>query len=307
MNQTILLQKKQEEKEMKKSAVLISILIAALLLMLAGCNSSKDATAAKDSNTGTISQSANGPLTVASELAFPPFESKDANGNPVGLEMDFINAFGKNIGRDIKIVDTAWDGLIPSLETGKADIVISSMTITADRAKVVDFSNPYCKMVMEVLVNKNSKVASYNDLNSPDVTIAVKNGTVAHIFAKERWPKAKLDVLDDVSAAFTEVSQGKADACIYDEYSVYTYWVDHQDTTKCITIPVDQQGASGDIGIAVKKGNTELLKQINAFIKNYADQGGFKKLSEKYLPKEQKLFKDLNFTWFFDINYDSYK
>ena len=84
-------------------------------------------------------------LTVAMELAYPPFETKDSEGNPAGISVDFAKAFGEYAGYDIQVENMSWDGLIPSLQTGKADMVISSMTITEERKETVDFSDPLCQ------------------------------------------------------------------------------------------------------------------------------------------------------------------
>ena len=81
-------------------------------------------------------------MVVAMELAYPPFETKDDAGNPIGVSVDLAKAFGESIGREVVIENIAWDGLIPALQTGKVDMIISSMTITADRKEVVDFSDP---------------------------------------------------------------------------------------------------------------------------------------------------------------------
>lgn len=95
-------------------------------------------------------------LVVAMELAYPPFETKDADGNPSGVSVDFAKAFGEYIGKDVVIENIAWDGLIPALQTGKADMVMSSMTITDERKEKVDFSEPYANALLALLTNKDS-------------------------------------------------------------------------------------------------------------------------------------------------------
>ncbi|MEG2153322.1 MAG: transporter substrate-binding domain-containing protein, partial [Clostridia bacterium] len=97
-------------------------------------------------------------LKVAMELAYPPFETKDAAGEPMGVSVDFAKAFGEYIGKKVVIENTAWDGLIPSLQTGKADMVVSSMTINEERRKTVDFSEPYANALLGILANKNSGI-----------------------------------------------------------------------------------------------------------------------------------------------------
>ena len=109
---------------------LIGVITFILACGLAGCASN-----AADSDSSATDGNATGEKTlrVAMELAYPPFETKDDAGNPEGLAVDFIRDFGAAYGYDVQIENTAWDGLIPSLQSDKADLVISSMTATTRR------------------------------------------------------------------------------------------------------------------------------------------------------------------------------
>lgn len=238
------------------------------------------------------------PLVVAMELAYPPFETKDASGNPSGISVDFIKAFGASIGREVKIENTGWDGLIPSLQTGKADLVISSMTITDQRREQIDFSEPYANSLLAILANKNSKITSIDDLNSNGKKVAVKIGSTGYLYAKEHLPNAEIIALSDESACVTEVSQGKADGFLYDQLTIYRNHMQNQDTTQAIFIPFQDVESWG---VAVKKGNTELLTQLNTFIDQYTADGGFDELTNKYLSDEKSAFDKLGFQWFFDV------
>ena len=268
---------------MKKVLVLIMV-FALLSLSSAAC---------------TNKSAANAPLIVAMELAYPPFETKDANGNPMGVSVDFAKDFGTYIGRSVEISNIAWEGLIPALQTGKADMIISSMTITADRAKTVDFSNPYANAMLAVLTNKNSGIKTIDDLNQAGKKVAVKIGSTGFTYAQNNLKNAELISLADESACVTEVSQGKADGFIYDQLTIYRDWQANIDTTEAVFIPFQDVDKWG---VAVKKGNTELLNQINDFIAKYTEEGGFDKLTEKYLSNEKKAFDELGFKWFFDLN-----
>ena len=242
------------------------------------------------------------PLVVAMELAYPPFEGKDEAGEPTGVSVDLMKAFGEYIGREIKIENTAWDGLIPSLQTGTADLVISSMTIRPDRAEQVDFSDPYANALLAVLVNKNTDASSIEDLNQAGMKIAVKSGSTGHLYAESNLQNAELMVLPDESACVTEVAQGRADGFIYDQLTIYRNWQKNLDTTGAIFIPFQE---SEKWGIAVQKGNSELLEQVNAFLKEFRDEGGYDKLEETYLSEEKKAFDELGFQWFFDLTDDT--
>lgn len=238
------------------------------------------------------------PLVVAMELAYPPFETKDESGNPTGISADFMKAFGESIDREVKIENTGWDGLIPSLQTGKADLVMSSMTITEQRKEQVDFSDPYANSLLAILANKNSDISSIDDLNVKGKKIAVKIGSTGYLYAKENLPNAEIISLSDESACVTEVSQGKADGFLYDQLTIYRNQMQNIDTTEAIFIPFQDVESWG---VAVKKGNTELLAQLNTFIKQYTADGGFDELTKKYLSDEKSAFDELGFQWFFDV------
>ncbi|SFB96612.1 polar amino acid transport system substrate-binding protein [Brevinema andersonii] len=236
-------------------------------------------------------------LKVGMELAYPPFETKDAHGNPTGISVDIAHALGEHLGIPVIIENIAWNGLIPSLQTGKIDAVISSMTITEDRKNEVDFSDPYATAYLALLISKKSDIQSVEDLNKPDKILAVKQGTTAYLYAKKYLSNVILNTFTSESAAVTEVIQGKADAFIYDQLTIYRNNVQNPSTTRTVFIPV--QNEPDQWGIAVKKGNTELLNKINKFLVDFKKNGGYEKISDKYLKEEKQIFDDMGFKFFF--------
>lgn len=268
-----------------KKCMIILLAVAMLAAMTAGC-----APAATNA-------SVQAPLKVAMELAYPPFETKDDQGNPMGISVDFANALGQYLGRPVVIENTAWAGLIPSLETGKVDVVISSMSIKPDRLERIDFSKPYAQALLALLTNKDSGIGKAEDLNNAGKKLAVKNGTTGYFYAKDNFKNAELIVLEDESACVTEVVQGKADAFIYDELTIYRNQKANPDKTKAVFIP---QLTPEHWAVGIKKGNTELITKVNAFIDKFYADNGFAPLTEKYLKEEKKAFDELGFPWFFD-------
>lgn len=238
-------------------------------------------------------------LTVAMELAYPPFETKDNAGEPQGVSVDFIKDFGKEYGYEVKIENTSWDGLIPALQTGKADCVISSMTITEERKQTVDFSNAYAKAQLAVLANADSGITKAEDLNASDKTVAVKTGSTGDVWATKNLPNAQIVRLADESACVTEVVQGKADGFLYDQLTIYRNQKANPDTTTAVFIPFQD---AEEWGVAVSKGNDELLGQLNEFIEKSKQDGEFDKLTETHLAEEKAAFDSLGFKWFFDFN-----
>jgi polar amino acid transport system substrate-binding protein len=238
-------------------------------------------------------------LRVGMELAYPPFEMTDTNNKPAGLSVDFAEELGQALGREVIIENLAWKGLIPALETGKVDVVISSMTINEERKKTIDFSDPYASVGLALLINKDSDVENYEDLKQEGKILAVKTGTSGHLYAQQNLPAENVMVFDKESACVLEVIQGKADAFTYDQLTIYRNWQENQDTTR---VNLNSYQENPDFwGVGVSKKTPELTEQINDFIKTFRESGGFDRLAEKHLQSEKQTFDELGIPFFFDI------
>lgn len=258
------------------------ILFFLLTLLLTGCTSSP--TTAKE------------PLKVGMELKYPPFETKATDGKPDGVSVKMAEALGEYLGVPVEIVDTPYASLIPALETGKIDLIISSMTINEERLKKVDFSDPYTTSQLFLLAYKDSKVKSPADLNDPEVIIASKTGTIGALWAASNAPKAQIKNIDEEASAVLEVAQGKADVFIYDPLSVIRHQENYPDTTRVIYEALPN---TKGWGIAVQKGNTELLNKVNEFLKKAKTDGTFDKIRDAYLKDKIEEFKKYNLEFFF--------
>lgn len=245
---------------------------------------------------GTPTRAAEGkaPLVVGMELAYPPFEMTDAQGQPAGVSVDLARALGAALGREVRIENMAFDGLIPSLKTGKIDLILSSMTATAERAQSIDFSDPYLQTGLCLLVAKDSAVQSIADLDTKGMTVAVKKGTTGHAYAGKGLQQARVLVLDKEAAAVLEVVQGKADAFIYDQMSTYSNWQRNQQTTRALLKPFQQESWA----IGIRQGNDQLKAEINAFLKQYRAAGGFEKLGDTWLKEQKEQFRQLGYPFF---------
>lgn len=258
------------------------VFVASTMLIGAGCKETKNLHE-KDS------------ITVGMELAYPPFEMTDERGAPKGISVDLANELGKSLNKKVIIQNIAFDGLIPALKSGKIDIIISSMTITDERKQSIDFSDPYLSTGLCLLAGKKSSVNSIEDLDKPGITVAVKKGTTGHIYTSKNIRHARLLALDKESAAVLEVVQGKADAFIYDQMSTYQNWKKNPDTTRALLNPFQQE----KWGIALRKGDVQLKEQINQFLKNFREQGGFERLGDTYLKEQKETFKELRYPFYF--------
>lgn len=235
-------------------------------------------------------------LKVGMELAYPPFEMSEKDGTPSGVSVDFAKALAKSLNRELIIENIAWDGLIPSLKTGKIDLIISSMTITQERKKSIDFSIPYAQSSLAILANKDSGVKSIKDLNVEGKTIAVKKGSTGHIYAKDNLQNANVLVFDKEAACVLEVVQGKADGFIYDQLTIYKNYAKNMDTT--VPLLKSFQEDYEYWGVALKK-ESPLKADVDKFIKQAKEDGTFDTFADKYLTDAKNTFDELGIPFFF--------
>jgi polar amino acid transport system substrate-binding protein len=234
-------------------------------------------------------------LIVGMELAYPPFEMTDEKGNPTGVSVDLAKELGKFLGRDVEIQNLPFDGLIPSLQTKKIDLIISSMTATAERAGTIDFSDAYLQTGLCLLVAKNSSITAITDVDQVGKVVAVKKGTTGHNYATDHIKQAKVLVLDKEDACVLEIVQGKADAFIYDQISTYQNWRRNEAATRPILKPFQQESWA----VGLRKGDDELRGKVNDFLKQFKARGGFDELATRYLKDQKEAFTKLGYPFYF--------
>ncbi|MCW1921615.1 transporter substrate-binding domain-containing protein [Luteolibacter arcticus] len=226
-------------------------------------------------------------LRIGMDLTYPPFEMQDKAGKPDGVGVKIAEALAAKLGRPLKIVPMQFTGLIPALQTGNIDLILSSMTATDERRKSIDFTDPYAFTGLAILVQKNSDIQSIDDLKKPGRSLTAKTSTTGQIWITDHLPSAKLVVFEDEASCVLEVAQGRADAFIYDQLSIFRYSQQNPDTTRgLLKAFVEESWALG-----VAKGNDALREQVNGFIKSFRDEGGFEKLGAQYLSEEKKFLE----------------
>jgi polar amino acid transport system substrate-binding protein len=226
-------------------------------------------------------------LRVGMDLSYPPFEMQDKAGNPDGVGVKLAEALAAHLGRPLKIVPMEFSGLIPALKTGNIDLILSSMTATDERRKSIDFSNPYAFTGLALLVRRDSEIQSIEDLKKLGRTITAKAATTGETWAIKNLPNAKRVVFEDQSACVREVADGRADAFIYDQLSIYKYAEENKASTRGLLKPFVEE--SWALGIA--KGNETLRGQVNGFLDEFRKQDGFAKLGDQYLKDEKKFLE----------------
>jgi len=215
-------------------------------------------------------------LRVGMDLKYPPFETVDLENKPRGISVDVANALGEFLGRKVEIVNTDFGSLIPSLQAGEIDIIIASMSITPARSEIVDFSNPYFFFKIITLVNKNFATANgITEDSTVEQLLAVTGtryvGIASQVSASIPQSYGKqVTEATDLGTAVESVAQGTSDALLMSANPV----VDGYKANTSTTLVMWDSFVSSPIGMAVKKGNTELLEKANEFIATFNDEGG---------------------------------
>ncbi|MBO5565771.1 MAG: basic amino acid ABC transporter substrate-binding protein [Succinivibrio sp.] len=221
-------------------------------------------------------------LKVATEATFPPFEFLDDSGKPIGYDMDIIKAIAEEQGIEIEIINMPFDGIIPALMTSQVDASLAGMTITEERAKKVDFSDPYYKSGISALVRKDTadKFKKISDLK--DSVLCAQIGTTGAMKAKEI--SGKVTSFNTNPEAMMELKAKGCDAVVNDR-PVNLYFMSKGQDKSVVEIP--EILSSEQYGIAVRKGNTELLNLLNEGLKKIRDNGKFTEIHRKWFAVDE--------------------
>ena len=234
-------------------------------------------------------------LVVGMDLSYPPFETIDPKGQPSGVSFELAKALAEDLKRPLRIENQPFTGLIPSLQNGRLDCIISSMTDTPERRQSVAFSDPYLSIGLALLVGKDSAITSLSELDQPGRTFVVRQGTTGEVWARKNLSKATLLSLDKENAAVLEVIQGKADAFIYDQMSVWQNAQKNPDSTRALLEPVQKESWA----IALRQDSEDLRIQINKFLEEYRARGGFEKLGDTFLKDQKEAFQKDGIPFYF--------
>ena len=223
-------------------------------------------------------------LIVGMEVSFFPFEYANEKGEPIGFDVEIAQLAAKELGVEIEIKDMEFSGLIPALQGGKIDMIISGMTRTLTRAKTVSFTQPYFETGLCALLSKKraADIQDVKELNAPDRTLAVKLGTTGDLITGKLFPKAQINRYKEETACVREVVTGRADAFFYDQLSISKHHKENPDTTRALLKPFTYEPFS----IAIRKGDADFLSWLNLFLETIKADGRYQDLYQKY-------FKDI--------------
>jgi polar amino acid transport system substrate-binding protein len=245
------------------------------LLLVAGCTSSDGG--GKTTVKG-VTLAKGGQLTTCTHLPYPPFQS-EIDGKEQGFDVALIDLVAKDLGVKQKILDTPFENFKTGafLNSGQCDLAAAGMTITDERKKNVDFSDPYFEATQAVLVDKKSGISSFADLKGKKVGAQAQ--TTGEDYAKSKG-------LDPVSfessdAVLNGLRTGQVQAVVID-YPVVQGWLKDKANADAFKV-VDNLNPGEQYGFSVKKGNTALRDAINKALTEAKADGTYKKLYEKWI------------------------
>lgn len=220
-------------------------------------------------------------LIVATDTAFVPFEFKQ-DGKYTGFDVELWEALSKQANLPYKLQPMDFNGIIPGLQTKNIDVALAGITIREDRAKVIDFSDPYYESGLAILVDNDSDIKTADDLK--DKMVAVKIGTATVDYMKEHVPEAKLKLFPNIDNAFLELATNRVDAVVHDTPNVQYY----AQTAGNGKVKVVGSLKSGDYyGVAFPKGS-ELVPVVNKALKEIKENGVYDQLYKKWFGEEPK-------------------
>jgi polar amino acid transport system substrate-binding protein len=261
----------------RRARLLVATTAAAGLVLVAGCTSSDDG-GGKKTAAGGVELVKAGRLTTCTHLPYPPFQS-EIDGRVQGFDVALVDLVAEDLGVEQDIVDQPFENFKTggSLNAGQCDLAAAGMTITEERKKNVDFSDPYFQATQAVLADKDSAISSFADLKGKKV------GAQAQTTGEDYTKGQGLDPVsfESSDAVLNGLRTGQVDAVVID-YPVVQGWL--KDKANAGAFEVAEQIDTGEqYGFTVKKGNDKLREAINKALADAKADGTYKKLYEQWI------------------------
>lgn len=261
---------------MKLSTKLLFTTMAALAISACSGEKTTEKTPENAANNGEKT------IRIATESSFKPFSYLDNQGNLVGFEIDLANALCDEMKAKCNITSYDWDSLIPSLQAGKADAIMSGMSVTPERSAVVDFSQPYFNNTFALIAKKGENLTLESIAGK---TVGAQQATVAADYLTQNQPKATLKTYDKQDNAYLDLTAGRIDVMISDIAPALD-WL-KTDAGKGYEVQGKPINVNDVVAVAVRKGDPlkgEFDKAIDALKTN----GKYDEIAKKHLGVDLK-------------------
>jgi arginine/ornithine transport system substrate-binding protein len=224
-------------------------------------------------------------LKVAIDPTYEPFTFKTPDGQPTGFDVDIANALCEQIKRKCVFVEQVWDSMIPGLMAKKYDVIISSMSITADRLKAIDFTNKYYNTPSRVVVKKDVKFTDPASIKGKK--IGVLKGSTQEKYAMGELKTAGVQVIpyEAQDQVYLDIRSGRLDGTVADFVEVTGGFLSKPEGAEYTLVGpelyIEKYFGIG-VGIGLRKGQAALKGELNAAIKAIRGNGVYTKINDKY-------------------------
>ncbi len=223
-----------------------------------------------------------GKLIVATDMTAVPMQYRDASGKPTGFTVELMELAAREMGVTIEWQDMAWESLIPSLLSGKVDMIAANMSMTLTRMKSIRFSDPFFLTGIVAIARANSPLVSWKDLAAPAVKMGATMGSVHADFIEQAWGK-KASLYDNLAEWMTDLKLGRIDSVMDDEM-ICIELISKNPDLKILEgyVRPDTYG----LAFRQDQDSDSLVNWFNWFIKWQKLTGEYGKIYEKYVGKE---------------------
>ncbi|MCL4758054.1 MAG: ABC transporter substrate-binding protein [Rhodocyclaceae bacterium] len=220
-------------------------------------------------------------LRIATEGAYAPFNFVDASGKLQGFDVDIANALCEKMKVECEIVAQDWDGIIPGLQARRYDAIVASMSITAERERVVAFTKPYYSNVLAFIGAKDKPWAT--DASGQKKTLGAQRATIAGQYLEDKLGKTvNVKLYDTQDNAYLDLVAGRLDGMVSDKFPAYDWLQTEAGRNfefKGADIDIDDK-----IAIAVRRQDKELRERLNAAIDAIVADGTYQAINARYFP-----------------------
>ena len=264
----------------RRVSVLAALVAVAATMVLAGCGGDDGGGDGGEatSQQGSFSTVRSGVLTVGSDIPFPPFEFRRGE-ELTGFDIELSRELARRLRLRARFVDTPFDTIFTQLAAGQFDMVASATTITEERRRQVNFTEPYFAAQQALVVNirETPELNALDGLESGDV-VAVQTGTTGETYARENVPEG-VDVrsFPEAPNTYTALESGAVTAVLFDEPSAVTEVAEREGLKIVQTIDTGER-----YGFAVDPRNEELLTALNRALAEIKQDGTYQRIYEKF-------------------------
>ncbi|MCP8893630.1 ABC transporter substrate-binding protein [Shinella daejeonensis] len=225
-------------------------------------------------------------IVIGTEGAYPPFNNLETDGTLTGFDIDIAKALCEEMKAECTFVTQDWDGMIPALIAKKFDAIIASMSITEERKQQIDFSKKYYNTPPAIVVPKDSDLteASYEAFDGK--SLGAQSSTTHGNYAEAHMKGADIKLYPTAEEYKLDLVNGRIDGAI-DDVVVLSEWLKTDEGACCKmlgTLPVDVAINGEGIGVAVRKGETDLADRFSNAIAAIRDNGKYQEINAKYFP-----------------------